>query len=370
MNKKLSIIPFFSLFLLTKPLLSLEWVAAEDRPILAEILAKEQPMLIPKDPEEEAIFGPNHYLKESFAGLNPLQLQCLKDVQKTYQAANQQRVDTLDMDAGPKAMSWKMIAAGAQVLSLAKNRAMKEQVQDLVKAHAATFIKPGENPLEAIALDLPMISWSLKNKFDIAWSAELHHFFPSRVEEYLKKLFMILRPGGRAYVTTLTPSFYPTEVDAYKRALARLEPYPGYMVANLITFTKKIQQPNQPIFEQVLVKVRGLHPEDILLPGVRFLGFSEPINLPLGLHVRTLPRNIDDNFIKFYMAMHKFDAQTLNRIFKEAGFLVDEIFYFDLKDSKIVPAHQFNDDMRLRSRWGIAIKATKPLGTEHKTSQD
>lgn len=289
---------------------------------------------------------------------------CLKDIYNTFKLLKRP-VKVLETGAGPGAMTWKMIAAQADVLALTKNRDLADLVSSSARTHAIPFIELNALPLKTATIDLQKISERFDNSFDIAWSSNLNHYSPTEVKKYVQKLYKVLKPGGRAYLVSLTPSHSQMELDAYKRSLDRKHDFPGYLCNNHLTFMRKLPDSSMA-YDPWIVETLVLDPKDVAIPKYKFMDLMGSPKLSWALHKRTLP-NSGESFVAYHRAIHRFDATTLFNLFSKMNFDIKDLFYFSLdgKCPKVAPEH-FTDELRKKTRWGIAIMVKKPAEAERK----
>lgn len=363
MNKKLAI--FLSLFSITISAADApyEWVLPKIAAKVQELVEQEHPLIIP--PEEE--LGQMR-LGVNWSGINYLQRLCLKDIHDTFLMNHETPVSVFDIGAGFGLMSWKMIAAGADVTASSNNRFLIDQIS---RSLAKNFKELCLGNLSIrVFFDFMKIHENMNSRFQIAWSGQnLHLYDPRQVKDYVQKIYSALKPGGRVYLTTLTPSYDPVELDHYlygktktflKENKSAYDKFPGYFVRNMVEL-RYLKPDYTRVKELRLVNTEFLHPVFHFNPEQRIIGYWGQPQLSDELKIWTSPKTKNVIFKEFHIASHKFDDETLVRVFEKVGFIVNEIFYFDLADNSapIVPAEQFTSRMRTDRPWGIGIKATK-----------
>lgn len=373
MNKKFIII--LSLFSITLGAMqdASEWVDAKITAQVQELIEREQPLIVPKEEELGQI-----RLGVNWAGINHLQWLCLKDIHHTFLSHHQVPVPVIDIGAGFGLMSWKMIAAGAEVIAFSNSCSLIEQINRSV---AENF---RELSLKDVSIrvypDFMRINENIISRFQVAWSGQnLHLYDPSQVDDYVHKIFLALKPGGRVYLTTLTPSYDPVELEHYrygkyktflKEDQSEYDKFPGYLMHNLLEL--RYRNPDYSLVKEYrLVNSEFLHPVLSFKPEQRNPGFWGQPKLSDELRMWVSPKTKNVFFKQFHVATHKFDDDTMKMVFERAGFIVNDIFYFDLSDNfaPMIRADQFTPRMRAERRWGIGIKATKPRECEEKVPE-
>ena len=151
----------------------------------------------------------------SFAGVNPAQLECLREIGRRYEQ-NETRPKCGDFGAGHGYMTWKMIVAGGDVFAVEPQDPTKADLIENVKK-AVPFLKENEK-IEKISrcngssasgnvlsFDTCPAYREQYSGYDITWSGNLIHLFrPSEAMAYVKNLFKITKNGGYAFATVHT----------------------------------------------------------------------------------------------------------------------------------------------------------------------
>lgn len=299
-------------------------------------------------------------------GINFFQLLCLKDINNTYKKNKEHRVEAIDIGAAVGMMSWKMVAVGAKVTAVELIPSLAVKIPDAIDKYVKSPNKP---PLRVAKKDFLLISPQHENHYDIAWAGQNIHFFnPKEIPDYLDKLYSVLKPGGRAYLTSVTASFDVPDVHAFYEARNLKEKFPGFLGKNLIYYSKLVAGPDgKEYYDFEKLNTVWLSPEeDDLHHGQRFYGFCGEVPLSPEL-TKKLESLSPDEYQEFCMIGHFFDHETFERIFLEAGFIVEEIYYFSQSDIKL--PSEFTDAMREKDFWQIGIKVSKPLVARPKPEQ-
>lgn len=368
----LAVILFILLLKSSSALAIYEWIDPKTPPkiqkFLSDSINQEQPMAIEGEGEHRGIiFG------QSWPQLDPMKVECLNDIQSLYRLQNRQRVRTIDIGSGPGAMTWKMIVAGGHVTAIELNKEVAKLILPNITTKAGPFLTEQERKnlpaRQAVKNFLDISDETHADQYDIAWSGQNIHFFkPKDIPAYLKKMFKILKPGGRAYVTTITPVGRPDILETYLRARKENRDFPGYFACNryVLGQEKKAFWTDAKV-NQVTANWHLLPNDSDFSPGQQYQGFigKSKIDLKVSHMIAGLTEYHEDlplnGFRKVGSINLAFDEIDLKKIFTAAGFIVEKIYYFYIDNPDvIIPAHQFTDDMRLRNRFAIAIKAVKP----------
>ena len=328
----------------------------------------------------------------SFAGINPAQLECLREISKMYEQ-NETRPKCADFGAGHGYMTWKMIVAGGDVFAVEPQDPTRAVLIENVKK-AIPFLKK-EEKIEKISrcngssksgnvlsFDTCPAYRANYSGYDVTWSGNLIHLFRrSEAIAYVENLFKITNKGGYAFATVHT-ACSNIELLSYflERKKSGIES-PGYFMTNNINYWRQYMRPD-PQRHGILISDRSsltrleVIPVDAdlenspLSPTMRNIGFYGGGGKKERYDVDNNSKYpYDDGLERFYTykfdshnIKYFFDTDSLKSLFEKAGFITEDVFFMDTTNNTRLESPltlEMAESNQRRSIY-VGIKAYKP----------
>lgn len=290
----------------------------------------------------------------SYAGLNTLRQSILKEV-RSFSQTHHKRPKVADLGAGLGNMTWKLLAAGADVdvfehqpeLTNEIKRRLKEtdpliwqdaKLKDIVKFSS-------QNMFQTLRKN------EFKEKYDFLWIGNVIHFlFPHEIKVFIAILKRVLKPGGKFFLesdisSTLNmqtvKNYYLIE-HAIERAKKAGCDFPGFLASNHAVLFNKNE--NKIITRSIItawhekeIQALGLHPK-MTSNGIGYLlpNKFDKHSIELDQQVNNTLKKMGKESIvlaRGHTVMNRMDLESAKKFFKNrAGFIsikiensVDEI---------------------------------------------
>lgn len=339
--------------------------------ISERIYSEDISVVINADPANKRDYGKN------FPAVTPIHEACLLEVNKRYMKAGKRPL-VLDLGAGDGSMTWKMIVAGGFVYAIEGQMPTANKMQENVQK-ARPFLAFGET-MRTVYLGYvkDVLNFNIEpyqKEYDVTWSGNLIHLMtPNQIRGYLANLYRITASGGYAFATANAPSSIPELCGFYEERLRQGVDFPGHVLVNKKIF-RHIQgyrtlvdgeKEDCKVEQQLGVDIRGPFVESPvdLIPNIEMDGYHDnPLEQPFWtLHesLQPEPPFMISDIIKrkAHSAMHFFDTTVFRRIFEEAGFVVEDIFYINSL------LRRREDNLSImdlgNGQYNVGIKAKKP----------
>ena len=283
----------------------------------------------------------------NFKTIDEIRKIALQEIQQKSVLRKGMRPKVADLGCGRGFMSWKIILAGGECHFFDQNKELVNVARENTQK-AKSFLGK-EETLETVCFPHYQCIFEMKNdkkfknKYLITYSGNIIHFYsPKKVKEYLSILFDITEPGGLAFASVhtvlnenpfevkLKTLKFVKELEAYNDSKSKKAPFPGYMLVNGL---------KENCVSEGLDFIIGAEPLDIDAD-------RDPILLNRGHYYSTPNKVIDEepllripistpdgtkeiDFSAYHCALHFFDKETLEFIFREAGFYIIDCFYMD-----------------------------------------
>lgn len=173
------------------------------------------------------------------------------------------------------------------------------------------------------------------DKFKFIVSTDVIQFLtPAQMDNCIDNIWNSLQDGGRVFLSSPTPSTIPQWLF-YKQSLQQGNKYPGYMLYNDFPYAPTCYSPGDKV------------------PGKVYPGYYDGEKT----HAYFLHEN------RRIMIDHKvrnfFTPETLETLLKDRGFKVEEAYYRDVDNQKILP-EAFNRKPDYKTLYTTCIVAEKP----------
>lgn len=276
----------------------------------------------------------------SFPGLNENRQDLLVEVRKHKELLGR-RPKIADIGAGFGSMSWKLMAAGAEVDAFELHKPAATEIKERIKAMSPLFWEGNQyDQLLTIYVGNAMKVLSkveFENKYDFIWMGSLVHFLtPSDLKDLIQLLGRVLKPGGKILLEANTiKAFsylanYALAEQVYNKAKTKGMEFPGFMTINSSTLFDNLT--NRPVhatiisaFDQDEMKQHSISP---IINGYG-KGFADSSAFTLqqkklyDITCKTISRNQSISFPKindFYQVTHLIDEETAKKAFSTSGF--------------------------------------------------
>lgn len=286
----------------------------------------------------------------SFPGVDVLKRACLAEIRSQFDKTGKRPV-VADIGAGFGAMTWKLLAAGAQVDAIEiqepsatelNNRvtAMNPELWEGSRLDQILNVMPG-NALKILNDD------SFQQKYDYVWISQVIHFLtPDEVTILKAILDKILKPGGKVFAFINSIHQFDA-MDARQSISASFEEAkrgevfcPGFITVNAMTmrdrfFNSMVYASVVSSYNQIEMRANGI-PVQANAYKQGFIGPTSAKDVTIAhfdaqkMTYQGTPVAVD----RFYQVMNLFDPQTAKHSFRQNGFEVQSFYYDGYTDKK------------------------------------
>lgn len=183
----------------------------------------------------------------SFAGVNIIRQSCLESVRNFCEIEGRPAV-VADLGAGFGNMTWKLLAAGAQVDAFELKDTAVQSIQKRIKALNPAYWQG--QALDTILKVFPvnilieLNKKEFREKYDFIWIGNVFHFLtPAEIQLITKQLQLVMKPGAKVFVETNSIESFLNQsmenehfiVNAVERAKQKKIEFPGFIAFNSAT---------------------------------------------------------------------------------------------------------------------------------------
>jgi hypothetical protein len=200
--------------------------------------------------------------------------------------------------------------------------------------------------------------------YDVTWSGNLLHLFtPAQVKVYLANLYEITNPGGYAFATVNAPSCNIEIIRYYEELQQKGEEFPGYIQLNKIIYRSYNTRTKQQYNHHVDIVGPIIKAANGSVPNLEMNGFhNEPSTTQIAWEFHGMVSDFEGlNKRKCHTSMQFFDTKVLAKLFEDAGFVVEDVYYMDESSnqfSRNTPLSKLVD--RFYNAGIVAKKIVKP----------
>lgn len=220
-----------------------EWLSPKSRDSLKDAVKRQ----VSSEVKERLLRNPGSDIDYgySFPGLNCIKTACLKEVRGFYEATGK-RARVADIGAGFGSMTWKLLAAGAEVDAF---EIQKPTAHELFRR--ITDMNPyfwDEDNIEDILEVFPenalttLRNLAFTEKYDFIWISQVLHFLTPDEIQQLSIIFQaVLKPGGRVFAeANAIHTFQSLDTSnilksSYENAQKIGIKFPGFLTLNSAT---------------------------------------------------------------------------------------------------------------------------------------
>lgn len=271
----------------------------------------------------------------SFGGLYCIKIDCLKAIRAYYQTTGIRPV-VADIGAGLGSMTWKLLAASAQVDAFEIQKPSAEELLTRMKSITPYFWE--EEELDTILTVYPenaitrLKENTFKEKYDFIWMSQVIHFLTPDDIMALKSIFQeVLKPNGKVFIDANT--YYSIEaldknktvLRTYEQAKQKKLNFPGFLTFNAATLIdhtidKVVAMTTISAFDNQQMKKYSI-PFETNAYGKGYAGPKpdEKEEGPLHLIKRDNPSHCY-SINRFYQTTTLLDEKTAPLVFKQEGF--------------------------------------------------
>ncbi|MCH9717585.1 MAG: class I SAM-dependent methyltransferase [Gammaproteobacteria bacterium] len=264
--------------------------------------------LIPQDSSEDPNFG------YAFPYFTAEKQALVAEIRAQYEATGIHPV-VADIGAGLGTMTWRLLAAGAQVDAFEYGVEAARQLQERMQRTPSVLLddEPISDLLQVVSGDAiqnlspaDASDTTYTNKYDYVWLGNVVHFMtPDQVANLKQVLNIILKPGGQAFITSNALSSYqrmsdfPLLKEKVTQGKADGDYCPGFLAINAkndhtaLGAEGSVCLKQEDMEEGVLLKAEAYKP-----------GLVGPTGVIEGT---------TDNF--FHMIINILDPETLRKVF-------------------------------------------------------
>ncbi len=326
-----------------------------------EALGEAPTIVVPDEDKEDCDFG------FTFPYIVPPLRWIMEEINSRYED-NGERPLVFDAGAGAGYATWKMIAAGGQVIPLELNKKTAKSIMASLKK-VRQFLQEGEKitdtcPCVLTGSVMNFNSPAYTYNYDGAYVGNLLHFLtPDQSVKFVSKLYSVVKPGGFVAAIVNTPSFSDSVVDTWRQAYDQGKDFPGYMMHNSQILRRAYDSFQQNVGVR-LEEARSFEEGDLLPGRVHKGSFAEPSSddKPNWLFVR---EDVDNRgrfkeFLRYeHRTTHFMDSSTLRKLFENAGFITHHIYYMDTFPRCLSP-EEITDEMLKNGQFNVGIEVYKP----------
>jgi SAM-dependent methyltransferase len=284
----------------------------------------------------------------SFPGVDVLKRACLSEIRSQFVKTGKRPV-VADIGAGFGTMTWKLLAAGAQVDAIEIQEPSAKELHRRVSA-----LNPGlweGSKLDQILNVMPGNALKILNddsfhqKYDYVWISQVIHFLtPDEVTMLKAILDKILKPGGKVFAFINSIHQFDA-IDAGKSISTNFEKAkldevfcPGFMTVNAMTlkdsFLNRILRASVvSSFNQIQMQANNI-PVQVNAYKEGFLGSTEDATIAHFNEKKMTYQGVPVTVNRFYQVMNLFDPQTAKLSFRQNGFAVQSFYYDGATDKK------------------------------------
>jgi len=374
----------------------------DDHTAIANIIetAQDEPIVASKEYQ-------NRDFGFSYSGITSTALSSLKEIHDRAEKSAS-RIAAVDIGAGHGNMTWKMILAGANVDAIELQKPLAEalskktlivkpyvkplKIRDLVTVHHSDFF-------DAVSQGQLTNKYTNKytEKYDVAWAGNfIHMLTPKEVDRFARQLFVMMKNGGKVFITahTYSPGYQgdadlagQSQVDLFYANKAKGLRFPGFMIRSSVSVTDQFFFFTVPMIVNISEKINGLSIDPSIgdsdsvisefRPGAKIgetkgtliqrrnnigelkgdwktFADRKYIDMSWAAHVNFDIRTVATSMKK---VVHYFDADVLEKVFKEAGFTIHAVYYENNLGERVEPVLQKEDFMK--THYSVSLEATK-----------
>lgn len=311
----------------------------------------------------------------SFPGVTSLDLSCLSEIRTDFEKTGN-RPMVLDIGAGFGSMTWKILAAGAQVDAIELQAATANELNKRLQG-MNTALWNGQSLDELLnvqtgdALEI-LQGDDYKAKYDYVWCSHVIHFMtPAQIETLKQRLNQVLKPGGKIFMrANYVYQFNFCDANryvqaAYQQAIKSNSICPGFMTINMATLIDPLQDQIVDYkllsaYNQEQMTANGIplavnaYCKGKLAGSAQAYDFKEVFS---GSFSRLAYPNVY-SVNKFYQTMNLFDPEIAEITFKQAGF---DIVSFKLEMGSDKKPLDKNEDINITT---VILMEKKRIGVE------
>ncbi|PWY56529.1 hypothetical protein DGG96_02040 [Legionella qingyii] len=336
-----------------------------DRDVRKWLPANVQPEFVEKvslqvvfERQERVLKNPNSYIDYgySFPGVNLTKQLCLESVREFYTTQGIRPV-VADLGAGFGTMTWKLLAAGAQVdafekqvptakelqkrlNSMDKELWSGEDLEDILRVYAKNALSELENP-------------EFENRYDVIWVSQMLHFLtPGEMNQLIQQFQKILKPGGMIFIEMNSPETFQS-LDPLKLIEHSVEnakklkfEYPGFVCVNAATLINRNTSQIDgkmvvSVFDQEQMVEKSI-PIEGNAYGLGYIGHPDSHDNEQYLDQFMKP-GYQYSVNRFYQTANWFDDEIALDVFEKAGFET-ACYYYGSDGQKYYTKSTLNDN--------------------------
>ncbi|MBI2707916.1 MAG: hypothetical protein HYX35_06375 [Proteobacteria bacterium] len=279
--------------------------------------------------------------------LPPLR-SALKEINTRF-TTQKKRPLMFDPGAGWAYASWKIIVGGGKVIPLEYQKSVAEKMGLSLKK-AVPYLQEGETlkdvvPTQLVGNVLDFEGKAYTYSYDGSYSANFFHFLePDQITQCVKKLYDVTNPGGFAVASVVAPSAQDPLVDVWNQQKSQEKPNPGLVTCE-ITEISRAGAETKVVYTGAHPFQQGVDPD---ISNTRII-FQEQ-------------RGQDTHTYK-HLTGHYIDPDTLSKFFTQAGFTVENAYYYDSTYEKESQTHSTLSTNALKEKMArfSGIFARKPV---------
>lgn len=140
---------------------------------------------------------------KTFPILEFVQWPFLKELFDSYQKSH--NVEVFEIGASSGRFAWKTLLTGANVTINDIYANQLDKAHEFVEDNLPKYYNSNLHSIKGDILDIFNIAPDVKNKFDFVYSQNVIHFLnPVECKSFTKIVWDLLKPGGKAYITSQT----------------------------------------------------------------------------------------------------------------------------------------------------------------------
>jgi 2-polyprenyl-3-methyl-5-hydroxy-6-metoxy-1,4-benzoquinol methylase len=246
---------------------------------------------------------------KTFPILEYVQWPLLKELFDSYQKNH--KLELFEIGASSGRFAWKALLTGANVTINDLYANQLDKAHEFVEDNLPEYYNVNLNSIKGDILDIFNIAPSSKNKFDFVYSQNLIHFFnPIECKSFAKIVWDLLKPGGKAYITSQTFAVNVPLFGVYE---------------NELNSKQKLESKDQEVIFKKIVNNMKDNIDFISFLQMKYDSKNNLISINNPEHsekVRQLTGSITNAKTK---TTHYMAEKTLKKVFFEQGFYINDI---------------------------------------------
>jgi len=336
----------------------------QEKKELFEIMISEKQESIKRNDGEKRDLG------MSFPLITPIQQDLLMMIRQ-YAAEHGVRSKTIDIGSGGGCMARNMILADSECdiveSQIPSFKVILKRIQESKKfLPKNAVIEDYFHEIRTSFFDLKNSLSDYTNKFNFSWSGNVIHLLPiQQCSEYAELLYNITVPGGYGFACVHTPFGVGAGVlKSFENNKKQGKKFPGHLIINQNTTRwyaldnkTGMAYPRLDILPEKITKTCAGTAKMAQEPGTETAGHYNAKQI-----LNIIKENKENDLylveVTSNLIMHLFDHDGLSVIFKEAGFIIEDIYYFDGEKDIVKPE---NIERHKNKSLQLQIKIRKPL---------